>query len=102
MRLLLGQYLTDGLKELASRHNAIGDVRGNGLFKSVELVTDRESREAATELTAQVINGLRERRILAGSIGKDANMLKLRPPMVFTQENADHFLNILDDVFNAA
>ena len=100
--LTVGQYLTDGLTELASRHSAIGDVRGNGLFKSVELVTDRESREPATELTAQVVNGLRERNILAGSIGKDANMLKLRPPMVFTQENADHFLNVLDDVFNAA
>ena len=100
--LTVGQYLTDGLTELASRHNAIGDVRGNGFFKSVELVTDRESREPATELTAQVVNGLRERKTLAGSIGKDANILKLRPPMVFTQENADHFLNVLDDVFNAA
>ena len=100
--LTVGQYLTDGLMELASRHNAIGDVRGNGLFKSVELVTDRESREPATELTVQVVNGLRKRNILAGSIGKDANMLKLRPPMVFTQENADHFLNVLDDVFDAA
>ncbi|RLA31192.1 MAG: aspartate aminotransferase family protein [Gammaproteobacteria bacterium] len=98
--LAVGQYLTDGLTELASRHAAIGDVRGSGFFKSVELVKDRESREPATELTARVINGLRERQVLAGSIGKDANILKLRPPMVFTQENADHFLNVLDDVFN--
>jgi 4-aminobutyrate aminotransferase-like enzyme len=100
--LTVGQYLTDGLQALASRHDAIGDVRGDGFFKSVELVTDRESREPATKLTAQVVNGLRERQILTGSIGKDENILKLRPPMIFTQENADHFLNILDDVFNAA
>jgi len=99
--LTVGQYLTDGLQALASRHNAIGDVRGNGFFKSVELVTDRESREPATELTAKIVNGLRERHILTGSIGTDNNILKLRPPMIFTQENADHFLNVLDDVFNA-
>ena len=66
-------------------------MRGSGFFKSVELVTDRESRDPATELTAQVINGLRDRQVLAGPIGKDANILKLRPPMVFTQENADRF-----------
>jgi len=99
--LTVGQYLTDGLTDLAARHEAIGDVRGSGFFKSVELVTDRESREPATELTARVINGLRERQVLAGSIGKDANILKLRPPMVFTKEAADYFLNILDDVLGA-
>ena len=42
------------------------------------------------------------RQMLAGPIGKDANISKLRPPMVFTQENADHFLNTLDDVFSAS
>ena len=100
--LTVGQYLTDGLNDMATRHEAIGDVRGSGFFKSVELVTDRESRAPATELAARVINGLRERQVLAGRIGKDGNILKLRPPMVFTQENADHFLNTLDDVFSAS
>jgi 4-aminobutyrate aminotransferase-like enzyme len=99
--LAVGQYLTDGLNDMATRYEAIGDVRGSGFFKSVELVTDRESCEPATELAARVINGLRERQVLAGRIGKDENILKLRPPMVFTQENADHFLNTLDDVFSA-
>jgi len=96
--LEVGQHLTDGLNELASRHPVIGDVRGSGFFKSVELVTDRESREPATALTARVVNGLRERQVLAGSTGKDDNILKLRPPMVFSKENADHFLNVLDGV----
>ena len=99
--LTVGQYLTDGLNDMATRIEAIGDVRGSGFFKSVELVTDRESRAPATELAARVINGLRERQVLAGRIGKDGNILKLRPPMVFTQENADHFLNTLDDVLSA-
>ena len=99
--LTVGQYLTDGLNDMATRIEAIGDVRGSGFFKSVELVTDRESRAPATELAARVINGLRERQVLAGRIGKDGNILKLRPPMVFTQENADHFLNTLDAVLSA-
>ncbi len=97
-----GRYLSDGLAELAVRHEAIGDIRGSGFFKAVELVSDRESKQADAALTGLVVNGLRHRGILAGSIGSHDNILKLRPPMVFTRENADHFLGILDEVLAAA
>ena len=96
--LTVGQYLSDGLTELAAKHEAIGDVRGSGFFKAVELVSDRDSKEPAAKLTAYVVNELRNRGILTGSIGPHDNILKLRPPMVFSQENADFFLGILDDV----
>ena len=93
----VGQHLTNGLWALSNKHTAIGDVRGTGLFLAVELVKDRDSKEPAKEFTADVVNGLRERGLLTGSIGPDANILKLRPPMVFSTENADHALNILDE-----
>ena len=96
--LTVGQYLTDGLTHLAQKHNAIGDIRGSGFFKAVELVSDRESRVPAKDLAANVVNALRSRGILSGSIGLHDNILKLRPPMVFSQENADFFLGVLDDV----
>jgi 4-aminobutyrate aminotransferase-like enzyme len=96
--LTTGQYLTDGLTELALKHEAIGDIRGSGLFKAVELVADRDTKEPAAKLAAYVVNELRNRGILTGSIGPHDNILKLRPPMVFSQEHADFFVSTLDDV----
>jgi 4-aminobutyrate aminotransferase-like enzyme len=98
----VGLYLNAGLADLAARHHSIGDVRGDGLFKAVELVDDREARTPATRLAGAVVEGLRQRRVLAGRIGKDDNILKLRPPMVFAREHADHFLAVLDDVLTAS
>ena len=100
--LTVGQYLTDGLASLAEKHAVIGDIRGSGFFKAVELVRDRDAQEPAAELTKNVVNALRTKGILAGSIGLHDNILKLRPPMVFSPENADFFLGVLDEVLGAA
>lgn len=100
--LRTGQYLTEGLTSLAAKHEAIGDVRGSGFFKAVELVEDRASKQPATELTARVVNALRRRGVLTGSIGPHDNILKLRPPMVFGREDADYFLGILDEALGDA
>ncbi len=98
----VGQHLIDGLTDLAARHECIGDIRGSGLFLAVDFVSDRETRQPATELASRVVNGLRERGILTGSIGPHDNILKLRPPMVFSTENADYFLEIVDEVLASA
>ena len=85
-----------GLEALALKHEVIGDVRGNGLFIAVEFVTDRPARTPATAITARLVNDLRERGVLTGSIGLDKNILKLRPPMVLRTAEADLMLEILD------
>ncbi len=92
----VGQYLVDGLWRLAERHEAIGDVRGTGFFLALELVEDRETKAPATALTRSVINELRNRGLLTGSIGPHANILKLRCPMVLTRDNADFALAVID------
>lgn len=92
-----GRYMVTGLERLAECHQLIGDIRGNGLFIAVECVTDRVERSPATELTARVVNGLRERGVLVGSIGPDNNIVKLRPPMVLNRTEADLMLEVLDD-----
>ena len=97
----VGLYLKAGLEKLAGRHEAIADVRGDGLFKAVELVTDRDHKTPATGLAGRVIEGLRRQGVLAGRIGKASNILKLRPPMVFTRDHADIFLASLDKVLAA-
>lgn len=95
--LNVGQYLVDGLWQLAEDHDCIGDVRGSGLFIALELVLDREARTPATDLAKKVVEGLRERGVLTGSIGPDSNILKLRSPMILDEDNATYFLSALKD-----
>jgi 4-aminobutyrate aminotransferase-like enzyme len=96
--LEVGLYLNQGLWRLADRYEAIGDVRGDGLFKAVEFVKDRDSRVPATDFCGRIVEALRQRRVLTGRIGKDNNILKLRPPMVYKKEHADQFLDLFDEV----
>ena len=92
----VGRHLVDGLWKLADKHENIGDVRGSGFFLGLELVEDRDTKTPATAMARRVVNDLRDRGLLTGSIGPDANVLKLRCPMVFSRENADYALEILD------
>jgi 4-aminobutyrate aminotransferase-like enzyme len=94
----VGASLARGLRELQSRHALIGDVRGYGLYLGVELVKDRASLEPATEATAYVVNRLRECFVLTGSDGPFRNVLKLRPPLVFSDDDVALFLEIFDEV----
>ena len=93
--LNVGKYLVDELWRLAEDHDCIGDVRGSGLFIALELVADREARTPATRLAASVVEGLRERGVLTGSIGPGSNILKLRSPMTLNTDNEDYFLSAL-------
>jgi 4-aminobutyrate aminotransferase-like enzyme/Ser/Thr protein kinase RdoA (MazF antagonist) len=96
--LRVGRHLLGGLRSLQEREPIIGDVRGSGLFLGVELVRDRPSREPATFEAHYVVNRLRECGILTGTDGPYENVLKLRPPLVFREEDADVFLAALETV----
>ena len=94
----VGASLLEALRRLAARHPLIGDVRGSGLFLGVELVKDRETLEPAAADASDVVNRMRERGILLGTDGPFANVLKIRPPMPFTREDADQLVATLDEV----
>ncbi len=94
----VGGVLAAGLRHLAGSHDCVGDVRANGLFIAVELVTDRDQRSPATQLAGRVVNELRNRGVLTGSIGPNNNILKLRPPMVLSAGDAEVFLGVFGEV----
>jgi 4-aminobutyrate aminotransferase-like enzyme len=96
--LRVGKYWIDGLKKLQQCYALIGDARGSGLFLGIDLVLNRETREAAPQQASYVVNRLRERGILAGTDGPHHNVIKLRPPLIFTEADADLFLETLDEV----
>ena len=98
----VGERLLSGLGELAGRHPIVGDVRGSGLFVGVELVRDRESLEPAGTEAAFVVNRLREEAILAGTDGPFHNVLKIRPPMPFSEADADLLATTLDRILDEA
>jgi 4-aminobutyrate aminotransferase-like enzyme len=96
--LRVGNYLIAQLKSLQEKHALIGDVRGSGLFLGLDLVLDRETREPAPRQASYVVNRLRDRGILTGTDGPHHNVLKLRPPLIFSQADADLFVATLDDI----
>jgi 4-aminobutyrate aminotransferase-like enzyme len=98
--LRVGRHLLHGLGRLAERHEAIGDIRGSGFFIAVELVEDRESRKPAARHAADLVEDLRNEGVLTNTIGREDNILKLRPPMVLSEKDADLFLAILDRVLH--
>lgn len=95
---VVGEGLLAGLGALKEVHPLVGDVRGLGLYLGVELVEDRESRTPATTRAARVKERLRERRILISTDGPHDNVLKIKPPMVFTLQDADRLVGCLDSV----
>jgi len=94
----VGAHLRDELRGLAARHSCIGDVRGAGLFIGVEIVSDRAAKTPDPARTAAIVNGLRAERVLISACAKGANVLKIRPPLIFTREQADLLVARLDRV----
>jgi 4-aminobutyrate aminotransferase-like enzyme len=98
----IGAYLQDELRSRAERYNFIGDVRGAGLFLGVEIVSKSQTKAPDAIMTSALVNGLREERVLISACAKAANVLKIRPPLIFNRKNADHFLAAFDRVLSRA
>lgn len=94
----LGAYILDRWQSLKNKYEFVGDVRGHGLFLGIELVKDRQTLEPATDLAGQIVNEMRERAILLSTDGPFENVLKFKPPMVFSRANADFLCDTLDTV----
>jgi 4-aminobutyrate aminotransferase-like enzyme/Ser/Thr protein kinase RdoA (MazF antagonist) len=86
------------LRELQSIHPLIGDARGSGLFLGLDLVKDRSTREPATNQACYVVNRLRDHGILAGTDGPHHNVIKLRPPLIFSDADAALCTSTLEQI----
>ncbi len=93
----VGAYAKTRLLELQEKHAAIGNVRGSGLFFGAEMVLD-DAMTPAGDFTGRVVEGMKARGVLLNRLGKDYATLKIRPPMVFSQENVDLLVDTLDTV----
>ena len=98
---VLGKKLKDGFKDLAKHHQLIGDVRGMGLMLGVELVRDRKTKEPAKKEALAVLEAAREMGVLVGKGGLDGNVLRIKPPMCITAEDADFTLDVLEQAIGS-
>ena len=96
-----GAYLLEQLRQLQARHPLIAEIRGAGLFIGVELRRDGKDGTPAGDDAADIVNALRERRVLISAAGPDGNVLKIRPPLVFSAEHADLLVEQLDQALKA-
>ena len=94
----VGNYLKVGFKDLQQDFSIIGDVRGQGLFLGFELADEQKS--PLTGKARYLANRMRQLGILMSTDGRDNNVLKIKPPMVFSKQNSDELLARLRTVLN--
>ena len=94
---VVGAYTLDRMRAL--KHPLIAQVRGQGLFFALEFA---DRGEPAADFTHNVVEGMKREGVLVGSTGRHGNILKLRPPLVFSRENADLAIDTLDTVLREA
>ena len=92
----VGQYLIDELRKVQERRPLVGDVRGIGLFVGIDLVRDRITKEPASDEARYISRRFMEEHCLVSTEGEWNNVLKLKPPMVFTKENVNTICGLLD------
>jgi 4-aminobutyrate aminotransferase-like enzyme len=97
----VGQMLGNALRAATKGDAGIAEVRGSGLFWAVELVRD-DGMTPHPERAAAVVNAMRERRVLISASGRDENVLKIRPPLVFGREYVDRLATAVEEAIGVS
>jgi 4-aminobutyrate aminotransferase len=97
----VGAHFRQRLEELQERHALIGDVRGMGLMQGLELVKDRNTKEAAPQETNQFMEECRKRGLLIGKGGLWGNVIRMSPPLNISKSDVDEAFRIMNDAMTA-
>jgi 4-aminobutyrate aminotransferase-like enzyme len=93
----VGEYLRGELTKLQDRCEPMADIRGHGLFLGLEWVSDRVAKTPDRDGAVAFVNSLKDKGLLIGNAGALGNVLKIRPPLVFSREHADLFLTAFEE-----
>jgi 4-aminobutyrate aminotransferase-like enzyme len=93
-----GKALIAGLEEVTYGSPYVAEVRGSGLYVGIDIVQDRETLEPDRTRAEDIINDMRDRRVLISGCGKEANVLKIRPPLAFNSADVTRFLETFAEV----
>lgn len=98
----VGETLISGLKAIAKKHKAIGDVRGVGAMVAVELFKNGDLHQPDADLTKRVCGEALKRGLVMLSCGNYANVLRILVPLTVPQAQLEEGLKILAEAFDAA
>merc|ERR1712029_541024 len=91
---LVGDYMLDELEKIKLSCDLIGDVRGKGMFLGIEIVKSKKSKNQASEIADYIVSEFKRNFIIMSTEGVYGNILKFKPPMCFSLENAKHWLTV--------
>ena len=95
----IGKIFMDGLSAIQKKNNLIGDVRGKGLMIGIELVKDQKKKTPAKKEAKEITLKLLKKGVIMGLGGFYGNVLRLQPPLVISEEQANQVLERLETVF---
>jgi len=97
----IGERIRARMLAWQERFDAIGDVRGLGAMLAIELVTDRATKQPATELARAVVRAAAERGLLLLTAGIYSNCIRVLVPLVVTDAELDEALGVWEDALAA-
>lgn len=98
----VGDRVKSHFQRLAEKYDVIGDVRGLGAMVAMELVTDRETKEPAKELTGRIAIAALNNGAIFPTAGLQGNVLRVLVSLVITDEQIDEGMRILEAAFESA
>lgn len=98
--LKVGNYLKTRLQELEAKHKYLGEVRGKGLVMGLEIVSDNATKRPSPELTKKIVFACGEYGMLLGKVGLFGNVIRIAPPLIINEQEADLGAEILDRVLS--
>ena len=98
---LIGDNLQESFRQLANKHDLIGNVRGRGLAIGLELVNDRHKNKIAAKTeTAKIVYRAYELGLVIFYVGMESNVLELTPPLILNEHESKLGLEILDQAIS--
>ncbi len=96
----VGKQLHDMLKDVGSNYDFIGDIRGMGLFLGIEIIEDPKTLKPSSIISRNIVEEMKEKRVLLSVDGPDNNVIKIKPPMVFNIRDCQFLIEKLNDVIS--
>jgi 4-aminobutyrate aminotransferase len=96
----VGEFIFRQTAGWIDRHKVVGDIRGKGLMIGIEFVRDQKTKERAPEIRNRVIHAAFEKGLLV--LGAGENTLRLAPPLIVDEEQAEFALRTLDACISEA
>jgi 4-aminobutyrate aminotransferase-like enzyme/Ser/Thr protein kinase RdoA (MazF antagonist) len=96
----VGTYLRTTLLTLVEKFpETVGAIHGHGLYMGIEIIKDSSSRAPGTEEAYAICRRLLDLGVICHNTGDYSNVLKVKPPLVMTKEDADFFIVALTEAF---